>query len=387
MSKKIMVIAGEASGDLHGARLVAAMKEKHPDYSFLGMGAQEMAAQGVEILFDAAKIAVVGIAEVLTHLKDIVAAQKILRHRMVKDRPDLLVIIDFPDFNLLLASKAKKLGIPVFYYITPQVWAWRKGRVKTIKKVVDRLGVILPFEEQFFKEHGLVADYVGHPLLDSVEVTMDRQQFCDRIGCDTEQMIIGILPGSRKKEISSLLPVFLEAADRLLEKSKKEILFLILQASTINLEELKQNGLDQYKDRLNVQVVDGNRYDLMAHCDAVIAASGTVALELALVDTPMVIVYKTSPLTACLAKLLTDIEFISLVNLIAGYQVVPELLQEDANPERIEQEISAMLFNQTNRLKILEGLKLVRQKLGDSGASAHAAALVDEILADDKSQK
>jgi len=380
MSKKIMVIAGEASGDLHGSRLVAAMKSKHPDYTFYGMGGKELRSKGVEILFDAAKIAVVGIVEVITHLKDIIDAQKILRRRMTTDRPDLLIIIDFPDFNLLLATKAKKLAIPVFYYITPQVWAWRKGRVKTIGKVVDRLGVILPFEKQFFQDHGLAVDYVGHPLLDSVKVDLDRDQFCSQYNIDPDKIIIGLLPGSRKKEITSLLPIFLEAADKFKKKSTKEMIFLIPLANTISLADLRENGLDNYSDKLNIKVIQEHRYELMSCCDAVIAASGTVALELAILNTPMVIVYKVSFFTYQLVKRLTDVKYASLVNLIADDQIVPELLQDDANSDQIEEELSRLVFDNARREKMLKGLFLIRQKLGDSGASEQAATVACDLL-------
>ncbi len=385
MSKKIMVIAGEASGDLHGARLVAAIKAKHPNYIFYGMGGQELRAQGVEILFDAAKIAVVGIIEVITHLKDILCAQKVLRQKMQSSRPDLLIIIDFPDFNLLLAKKAKKHNIPVFYYITPQVWAWRKGRVKTIQKVVDRIGVILPFEKKFFQDHGLQADYVGHPLLDSVKLEMDRNHFCERYNVDQEKIIVGLLPGSRKKEIVSLLPIFLEGAKRLTQKSDKEMVFLIPLANTLTLSDLKENGLDQYDTQINVKVIQDNRYELMASCSAVVAASGTVALELALLDIPMVIVYKLSPITYRLGKLLVKLDNFSLVNLIAKKQIVPELLQDEVNATQIEKELSLLLFNPSVREKMIDGLSDVRKKLGKAGASQQAAELAQKMLIQNKS--
>ncbi|MEN8200868.1 MAG: lipid-A-disaccharide synthase, partial [Thermodesulfobacteriota bacterium] len=215
MNSRVMIVAGEASGDLHGARLVTAMQGKQPDLSFCGMGGREMEGAGVELLFEAKKIAVVGLAEVFSHLPDILAARKILRDSLRRERPGLLILIDFPDFNLMLAAFAKKLGIPVFYYISPQVWAWRPGRVKTIAQRVDRLGVILPFEEEFFRSRGLAADYVGHPLLDSVRTSCSREEFCRQHDIDHDSLCIGLLPGSRKKEIASLLPLLLQTARRL----------------------------------------------------------------------------------------------------------------------------------------------------------------------------
>jgi lipid-A-disaccharide synthase len=199
MSIPVMIIAGEASGDMHGAHLIRAMRRERPDLVFYGMGGSEFAAAGVELLCDARKLAVVGAVEVLSHLSDLIAAQRLLRKRMKQDRPRLLILIDFPDFNLMLAKKAKRLGIPVFYYISPQVWAWRSGRVKTIGRRVDSIGVILPFEEKFYRDRGVNAHYVGNPLLDSVQVGMSRDAFLSRYDIDPEHKIVGIFPGSRKK--------------------------------------------------------------------------------------------------------------------------------------------------------------------------------------------
>lgn len=380
MDNKIMIIAGEASGDLHGSRLVSSIRSRSPGCHFFGMGGPEMKKQDVDILFDSSRIAVVGVVEILTHLKDIISAQKKLRQRMTIEKPDLLIIIDFPDFNLLLARKAKKLGIPVFYYITPQVWAWRKGRVKTMKKLVNRLGVILPFEKDFFLKHGLDVDYVGHPLLDSVQVHLNREQFCKKYGLHPDRLIVGILPGSRKKEINVLLPIFLQAAKKLKERCESPITFLIPLASSLNRSDLEQNGLADVQDSLDIQVLEQDRYELMAACDAVIAASGTVALELAMVDTPFVVVYKVSTLTYCLGKLLVSIDFASLVNLIAEKEVVSELLQYDAVPERIVDEVYQLLFDEEARRGVMDGLQFVRDKLGTEGASDQAAAVALECL-------
>lgn len=375
-----MIVAGEASGDLHGAGLVRAMRRHQPDLAFYGMGGVELAAAGVELLCDARKLAVVGVVEVLAHLPDILAAQRVLKKRMKKDRPRLLILIDFPDFNLMLAKKAKRLGIPIFYYISPQVWAWRSGRVKTIGRLVDRIGVILPFEEQFYRDRGVQAQYVGHPLLDSVHVEMDRDAFCRRHGIDPDHKLVGILPGSRKKEISALLPTFLEAAKRMQQKYQKHIVFLISPASTITEDDLRENGLDAYQQFVDIRIIRQNRYDMMAACDAVVAASGTVTLELAILNTPMVVVYRVSPFTYLLGRLLVRIEYFSLVNLIAGTSVVPELLQDQGNPGSIEVELAFLLFDEHTRLRMQEGLSLVREKLGSPGASEKAAMLALEII-------
>ncbi len=384
--KKVMIVAGEASGDLHGANLVRALRTKCSDISFCGMGGVELESLGVEILCDAAKVSVVGITEVFSHLKDILAALSILKKRMVSDPPDLLVIIDLPDFNLILAKKAKKLGIPVFYYIAPQVWAWRSGRVRTIKKRIDKLGVILPFEENYFKQRGVDTEYVGHPLLDTVSTTLSRDDFFQKYNIDAGQKCIGLLPGSRKKEIMTLLPCFLDAAQLLQEKQREtdSLLFLIPQASTISRQDLDDAGLAQYKARLNIKVIVDDRYNLMSVCDAVVAASGTVTLELAILKIPMVVVYKLTNITYFFARLLVRLDHFSLVNLIAGKTAVPELLQHDVTAENITKELLNITGTTKEREQTLADLQEVRARLGDKGASVKAASVVLGLLAPHK---
>ena len=381
-SKKIMIVTGEASGDLHGANLVRALQTKRADLTFCGMGGPELESLGVKILFDAAKVAVVGIVEVLSHLKDILSALSVLKRRLVTDPPDLLIIIDLPDFNLILAKKAKRLGIPVFYYIAPQVWAWRSGRVKTINKRVDKLGVILPFEERFFKERGLDAEYVGHPLLDTVDVSLTRAEFLKKHDIGSDQRCIGLLPGSRKSEINTLLPPFLDAALLLQEKlgQSDSLVFLIPQASTITRKDLDDAGLSLYDDRLNMKVIVGDRYNMMSVCDGAVAASGTVTLELAILAVPMVVVYKLAAITYRLARLLVKLDHFSLVNLIAGKTAVVELLQDKVTAENIASELQDILAIPEKRQETLAALEDVRLKLGQKGASEKAANVVLRLL-------
>jgi len=382
MNNKVMIIAGEASGDLHGAKLIRAMLAVRPELTFCGMGGKELIEAGVNVLFDSKKIAVVGLAEVLSHLPDIFAARNILRSALKEEHPDLLIIIDFPDFNLMIAKFAKKLGIPVFYYISPQVWAWRPSRVKTIAQRVNRVGVILPFEEEFFRSRGLAADYVGHPLLDSVKRTKSRVEFCEEHTIDPENLCIGLLPGSRKKEIASLLPILLKSAQRVQKKKKQKMVFLLPLASTISEAEIRENGLDEFGAGLNVRIIKEDRYDMMAACDAAVVVSGTVTLELALLDTPMVVIYKVSPGTYRIGKLLInkDLVYFSLVNLIGEKEIVPELLQDDVNPERIETELLSILFDQQRRNVMMQGLEDVRNRMGKAGASEKAAELALSLL-------
>jgi len=377
-SKKIMIVAGEASGDLHGANLIRALENRYSDILFCGMGGSELKSLGVEILCDADKVSVVGITEVFSHLKDIFAALSILKNRLILDPPDLLVIIDLPDFNLILAKKAKKLGIPVFYYIAPQVWAWRSGRVRTIKNRVDKLGVILPFEEEYFKRKGVDTEYVGHPLLDTVETTLSRTEFFRKYDIRPDQRCVGLLPGSRKKEIISLLPCFLDAARLLQAKQKKSdsLVFLIPQAPTIKRVDLEEAGLNLYKDHLNIKVIKDDRYNMMSICDGAVAASGTVTLELAILRIPMVVVYRLTAITHFFARLLVKLDHFSLVNLIAGKTAVTELLQNEVTAANITKELLIIIDDKVKRERILADLQEVRMRLGKRGASKKAANVV-----------
>ena len=367
---RIMIVSGEASGDLHGARLVEAIKRRLPDVYVCGMGGVELRRQGVDILYDAAKMAVVGIIEVIAHLKDIRKAQNILFNNLLNNRPQLLILIDYPDFNLMLAKKAKKLGIPVFYYISPQVWAWRSGRVKTIKKLVDKMAVILPFEKQFYKYHGVDVEYVGHPLMDSVKISQSREEFRIHHSIPEDGIVVGILPGSRKKEIRTMLPLFIEAA-ALLAKKHPGITFLLPQASSIRREDLDSGGLAN--SSVAVKVITEDRYNLMAACDLVMTASGTVTLELAILNIPMAVSYRVSSLTHLIGRRLIKVDYASLVNLVADKDIVPELLQKNATPENIAGAMEKIWPGQQARETMLAGLSSVREKLGHGGASKKAA--------------
>lgn len=370
-----MIVTGEASGDMHGANLVRAMLSITPELKFFGMGGKELEAVGIEQLYDAAKLSVVGATEVLSHLGDILAARRILINRMQKQRPALLILIDFPDFNLMLAKKAKKLGIPVFYYISPQVWAWRQGRVKKLGRLTDRIAVILPFEKEFYKNRGVEVDFVGHPLMDSVSTTMTVEKFREKLSIKPGKIIIGLLPGSRKKEIISLLPDFLAAARHLSDTTEHDYVFVIPKASSVSHQLLEENGIRTFRNKIDIKVVEKNRYDLMATCDAAVAASGTVTLELTILDVPTVATYKLSAHTYFLGRLLIKLPWFSLANLIANRSVIPELLQDEVTPENIARELSSILKDGKKRHDMLQGFNEVRMKIGKPGASRRAAEI------------
>ncbi|MBU0480110.1 MAG: lipid-A-disaccharide synthase [Proteobacteria bacterium] len=375
--KKIMIVAGEASGDMHGANLIKAMRNVAPDLDVTGMGGAALVSQGMKSLYDASRVSVVGLFEVFNHLADIREALRILENWMVQEKPALLILIDFPDFNMMLAKRAKAAGIPVFYYISPQVWAWRSGRVRKIKRLVDRLAVILPFEKKFYQEWGMDVDFVGHPLLDTVKPEKNRRELLASLNIDPENPghVVGLLPGSRRKEVQAMLPLFLEGA-RLLEKEIGKTTFLIPAAEALEDSVFAQCGLSDCG--LDIRISRDDRYGLMSACDAVLAASGTVTLELAILKVPMVVSYRVSPISYFLGRKLIKVEFASLVNLVAGRKVVPELLQHDAVPEKICSELLATICDQELRAEMLAGLEKVVADLGGPGASHRAAEIAFE---------
>jgi lipid-A-disaccharide synthase len=372
-----MIVTGEASGDMHGANLIKAMREIAPGLQVCGMGGPELLAQGLEPLYDATKLSVVGLSEVFSHLGDIRAALRILEERLRSEHPELLILIDLPDFNLMMAKRAKRLGIPVFYYISPQVWAWRSGRVRKIKRLVDRLAVILPFEEEFYRQRGMQVDFVGHPLLDTVKAGMSQDEFLTSHGLKPDSRpVVGILPGSRSREFRTMLPIFLEAA-RLLERDLGPMLWLVPVAATLGDDLLAESGLRDCG--LEIRAIRGSRYELMAACDAVMAASGTVTLELGILGVPMVVAYRVSPLTHFIGHRLIKVKYASLVNLVAGREVVPELLQNEATPVKIAQALKPLLADRQQRALMQEELRQVLAGLGEPGASKRAAAIALEL--------
>ena len=365
--KKILIIAGEASGDLHGGNLAKALLALMPDLGISGMGGKMMRDAGVNTFQDISRLAVVGIWEVLTHLKDIKAAFNLMEETIIRERPDALVLIDYPDFNLRIAKKAKAAGVKVVYYVSPQVWAWRRGRIKHIAKVVDRMLVVFPFEEALYREAGVKCSFVGHPLLDEETETRPKDVLAQKFGLDPQKPILGILPGSRKKELHFHLPVMLEAFSRIKAKMP-DVQAVIPLAPTLSPDDFRQY-LAGYEDVRLINDAPG----VMTVMDAAMVASGTATLQTALKGKPMVIIYKLSPVTYWLGKMLIDVPFIGMPNLIAGMEAVPELIQNDASPERISSLILKMFYDKAYYGDIVRNLALVSEKLGGPGASERAA--------------
>ena len=375
---KVMIVAGEASGDLHGSNLIKAVHKKEPDISFFGVGGPKIKETGSQILVDSAELAVVGISEVLPNVGKIFGALKLLKKKILEVRPSLVVLIDFPDFNLMLAKHAKKAGIPILYYISPQVWAWRKKRVNKIAKLVNRMAVVFPFEVEFYKKAGLDARFVGHPLIDAVKVTANRESLRNKFGIGEGKRVIGLLPGSRGKEIKSLLPAMLESAEIMASRSP-EFQFILPVAHTID-----KHFIDEHLSLYNVDVtvVEGDTYDVMKTCDAAFIASGTASLEAAIIGTPMIVVYSASPFTYLIGKLfvLKNIKFFSLPNIVAEREIIPELLQDDVNAGRMVEEMFAILYGKGIYEQMVKDLDDVRERLGGEGASRRTADLVIEMV-------
>lgn len=371
-----MIVAGEASGDLHGSNLVSEALKLDSSLSFFGIGGPKMRAAGVETLVDSSDMAVVGLVEVIAHFDVIYRAFTTLKKILTSDPPDLLILIDYPDFNLRLAGVAKAAGVRVLYYISPQVWAWRVGRVKKIARLVDRMAVVFPFEVPFYEKEGVPVSFVGHPLADIVLPCMTRGEAYQTFGLDPERKTVGLFPGSRRGEIGRLFPTILESAI-LLKKSFPRAQFILPLASSLTSADIEPalaaSGLD-------VKVVEGMGYDVMQVCDAIISVSGTVTLEIALMGIPMVIIYKVSPLTYMVGKRLIRVDHIGICNIVAEERVVPELIQQDAEPSRIAQEIGRMLTEDYYAARIRDKLLAIRAKLGEGGCSTRVARLALDMM-------
>ena len=368
---RILLVTGEASGDLHGANLAREMKVLRPDVELVGVGGPKMQAAGVTLLPGIERLDMIGLpgpAQLRIAAHNYRAITRFLQHTPL----DVVVFIDHPGMNLRLARRAKRDGHRVVYYIAPQVWAWRPGRMRLIARVVDRMVVILPFEHALFRGAGVVCDFVGHPLLDVVAPSYDRPELKKRYGLNESAIVLGLLPGSREREVRSLLPILLEATSRLTDLYPG-LQPVIAQAASIKdglIEELSAGS------RVKSRIVKDEPNEVMAMSDLLLVASGTATLQAAVVGTPMVIVYRTNRLTYWVARAMIRINCIGLVNIVAGRSIVPELIQHDVTPERVAQEASRLLRDQTAAHEMRDALRAVRESLGDPGASKRAATAV-----------
>jgi len=370
-----VLVAGEASGDMHGASLVTSLKELMPEIELSGIGGERLRAAGMNTLVDYREISAMGLVEVVGSLRKLARAYRQLARLLRQERPDLLILIDFPGFNLALARVAKRYKVPVFYYVSPQVWAWRRGRVNKIARRAERLAVVFPFEQAFYEGTKLAVDFVGHPLIDVVQITRGRTETLEAHGLDPARPAVVLMPGSRPGELSFLLPPLIDASRRLARVGPYQ--FAICLAPTFSKETVTAMLRSA---NVPVTLVAGDTYNMVAAAELALVASGTACLEVALVGTPMVIVYKLTWTTYLLARLLVRVPFIGMPNIIAGEEVVPELVQKRANGEEIAREALLILRSEEKRRSIRRGLRQVRRKLGAPGAARRAAAIVAEML-------
>jgi lipid-A-disaccharide synthase len=371
---QILLSSGEASGDTYGAQLVEALRGLAPNAKFFGMGGEKMRAAGCELLVHANEVAVVGLVEVLTHLPHIRSQFRRLVAEAAFRKPDAAVLIDFPDFNLRLARELHKSGIPVFYFVSPQVWAWRAGRVRQIKRYVRKMIVIFPFEQEFYKQHGVAVTYVGHPLAYMPAPQVSREDFARQNQLDAQKPWIALLPGSRKKEVRLNLPRIL-AAGRLLDQQGNNFEYVLPVASTLSRDWIERElAASPVKISLARQAAPA-----LAHARAAVVASGTATVEAALAGTPFVVVYRLAPLTWLLGRRLVALDTFAMPNLIAGKRIVPELIQSGFTADNVVRELKAIIPDGPVRQRMLADLQQVREKLRDSHSEAPASLAAREI--------
>lgn len=375
----IMLSAGEASGDLHGATMCRALRALDPGLRLIGMGGPRMAAAGVEILVDLTAHAAMGTSEAIGRVPGLYRAYRLLVRRLREARPMAMVLIDFPEFNLRLAKQARRAGIPVVYFIPPQLWAWRRGRIRQMARRVTRVLAAFPFEKSLYEEAGVPVEFVGHPLLDVVPSDLDRAKARERLGVGERQTLVGLLPGSRRQEIDRLLPPMLDAAARLSRADARRCFVLGLAASvdrglvTVHLRRASEAGGPP------VEVVEGLTHEVMAASDALLIASGTATLEAALLGTPMVVCYRVSRLSEAVVRLLARSTWISLPNIVAGRGAVPEILQDKVTGARLASEAEHLLVDSVAATAQRAAFKEVRSRLGQPGVGARAARAVLKV--------
>lgn len=374
--KKVLIVAGESSGDLYGAQLVEAMTSLLPQVKFYGIGGTEMKRKGVHLFFSSSELAVVGITEVLGKVGHIWRAWKGTKRFIADQRPHLAVLIDYPGFNLRLARVLKDNAVPVLYYVSPQIWAWHSGRVKKIAKWVDKMVVILPFEVPIYQQAKVDVEFVGHPLLDILDTDLSRKELRRQLEVPADALLIGLLPGSREREVKALLPPLVGAAE-ILSNEFPSCRFVLPLASTIKrdlVQDLIAGG------RFPLEVVEGRTFEAMKAADLLLVVSGTATLEGAIAGVPMVIIYRLSPISYLIGRMLVKVKCIGLANIVVGRKVVPELIQSEVTPQRIAHEAAKILRDLATREEIEAEFKLVKEKLGERGVSHRVAQIALQMI-------
>jgi lipid-A-disaccharide synthase len=382
---KVLISAGEASGDLYAAGLVEALRRHRPDIEFFGCAGPRMQKAGVRAIVDAHSLAVVGLVEVVTHIPRIYGEYRKLLKAARAEQPEIAILTDSPDFHLRVARRLKKLGIPVFYLVAPQVWAWRKGRLPLIRRTIDKLLCIFPFEPEFFARHGIEATYIGHPLTRLMQPSASRAELRRRFGIPQGAPLVALLPGSRTGEAARHLPILLEAVERIRATANPLPQFILaVPPGTIPLG-------SNFRERISsasIQLVEGKAWDVLVCADVALAASGTVTIEACLLGTPMVTFYRVNNLSWWMGKALVRVPFYSMVNLVAGRRIVPELIQDQMTAEGLAREALALLESEAAREGMRQDLAEVAQKLsGTQDPLETAASLIEKHLADKRVTK
>jgi len=370
-----MISAGEASGDLHAANVLTELTAVQTNITSFGMGSDKLKSAGAELLVDFGELSVIGFVDVLRNYPRFMARLKLLRRAMLERKPDLLVLVDFPDFNFKLAATAKSLGIPILYYISPKFWAWRAGRLNRLKQLVTHMAVIFPFEVEYFKQADIPVTYVGNPLVDSAVSPYSVSEARAHLQLNTHYTTVGLLPGSRNGELQRNLPVMLEAA-KLLQPRHQNIQFVLPRAASLSVTAVNDVVAEHLGPALSLKIVGGEACNVMRACDATICASGTATLENAMIGTPSVLVYRISAINYAIMSRLIRIRDIGLVNIVAGKRIVPELVQDDATPINIANAIDELLSVPEKATKMRTDLAEVKNRMGSGGASRRVAELI-----------
>ncbi len=378
MSKKILIIAGEASSDSHAASLVKAINSISPDIKFFGIGGKSMQSAGVELLYNIVNLAVMGPVDLIEHYSKLRKIYYHLCSLAKQNKPDCAILIDYPGFNLKIAKYLKALGIPIIYYVSPQIWAWGAGRIKKIRRLVDKILVLFSFEEELYKKEGVKVSFVGHPLLDSVKQTIQRDKFLTQLNINPKKTTVGILPGSRNHEVTRILPIMLDAA-KLMQDSlgADNVEFLLPIANTIKKDFVK-SFLKQRK--INITLIEGNTYNALSASYVAMVASGTATLETALLGIPMAIVYRVAMLTYLLLRAVIRIPYIGMVNVMSGKKIVPEFVQYNAKGRLIAEYLLELIRNKDRWQEVKNSILEIKPKLGSPGASTRAAEEVVNFL-------
>ena len=379
MSKKVFLVAGEPSGDLHASKLAGEIRKIDPGISLMGIGGANMAAAGVRLFYRTDELAIIGLVDILKHLRKIKEMFFSFLRKVEEEKADLVILVDYPGFNLRLAKALKKRGVKVVYYISPQVWAWGKGRIQKIKQCVEKIIVLFKFEAEIYKKAGVSVEFVGHPLLDIAKPSTDKDSVRENLGLDKTKKTIALLPGSREREIAALLPIMAKASQKLYEKSEATQ-FIVVRSHNLD-GKIYEKHFKRLKAPYRIVVNTGSElYDYLSVSDLAIVASGTATLECAIMNIPMIITYKLPLFNAVIMRLFMRISAIGLVNIIAGKKIAPELVQFDLTAGNVFNEASLILSDPERNDRIKKELSEVKKSLGDEGASRRAALSVLSCL-------